>query len=940
MEGFVFDLQRFAVPNSVYESLLENCAADSYFIDDISYFEEEAAYGPTDYNGGIEYNNQMSGNNFIRVLVGDDTVTRTITAGTGYSSSVTMILNLSGYSEASTNSIIKIGYGFECYQGYKIVGVTGLKVIDKNNSSVKCASSGARVNVSGGANTYGNLSISSGSFSELIGTVICTGAVNVSGTGTAQRSGNGVITVTGGNITITGDNGTVNVKSGASVTIGSQTYTSRDNNSSLSVSGSTVTLTAGVFAATTTVFTLNSGVKVQQGEGTSAVLYTAEETGSKCKLVDSVMTLTAGKFTSSGASTVQVGSTQYVTEGAATIAVINNGAVLSSGKVTLDASESITVSDSTGNKTSAIAAGAGSSIDVTVTDGAYVISGLAGGEIVSIDNVTYTYNATDKTLSKDGVGWKLNNNSIRFTINAGTDTFDTEYGIAVEPDMKTELNAIMGRMTSAGTLYFNASGIQQASSDGAAYTLTKDAQDNYTLTSTTNSTDNLLIDLAGVADGKLAVLTINLAAGTTGAQQVKLKAGAGLGGLTLGAGDSVLDSSGTTLAKAGTASGTVTVENGGVKALTGGSFEGVGEHNIEATSAAVTIDGVTFAAGAEGTFTNGATAAADTFTVTTGTASIDSNFQGTTVTANGVTYTVVPGSTVATFYGTTNEVTGFTSGKITLTAADNTSYTIGGQTISDGNGAELTFISNTYSESNASTADTLDFYGQGVTSVNVTSKGLKLYNGEDSMLISGSFDENTMFQWKNDTSDKIRVVKAGRANTTNNMSYDYAVTDYVGSSKVDTITVADSGVVEIWMDGSKDKSYNSIEVINAAGNAYDVTIAGGEGNNTLIGSQGNSSLWGGAGNGIDVLIGNGHTNFFYGLGNGNDSISGHQGDTVELFDMKLSDITEAVIDTANKRVILKTIANETVTVSGGVTDFKVGNQLYITNYKSGGWITK
>ena len=172
------------------------------------------------------------------------------------------------------------------------------------------------------------------------------------------------------------------------------------------------------------------------------------------------------------------------------------------------------------------------------------------------------------------------------------------------------------------------------------------------------------------------------------------------------------------------------------------------------------------------------------------------------------------------------------------------------------------------------------------------------------------------------------------------MSYDYAVTDYVGSSKVDTITVADSGVVEIWMDGSKDKSYNSIEVINAAGNAYDVTIAGGEGNNTLIGSQGNSSLWGGAGNGIDVLVGNGHTNFFYGLGNGNDSISGHQGDTVELFDMKLSDITEAVIDTANKRVILKTTANETVTVSGGVTDFKVGNQLYITNYKSGGWITK
>ena len=89
-----------------------------------------------------------------------------------------------------------------------------------------------------------------------------------------------------------------------------------------------------------------------------------------------------------------------------------------------------------------------------------------------------------------------------------------------------------------------------------------------------------------------------------------------------------------------------------------------------------------------------------------------------------------------------------------------------------------------------------------------------------------------------------------------------------------------------------------------------------------------------------MSIGNGQTDFFYGLDNGNDSIQGHAGDTVDLFDMKLSDITEAVIDTANKLVIFKTTANETVTVSGGVTDFKVGNQLYITNYKSGGWITK
>ena len=151
----------------------------------------------------------------------------------------------------------------------------------------------------------------------------------------------------------------------------------------------------------------------------------------------------------------------------------------------------------------------------------------------------------------------------------------------------------MGRMTSAGTLYFNASGIQQAPPEGAAYTLTRDNQDNYTLASNANTTDGLLIDLTRVTNGKLAVLTIDLAT-STGAQQVKLKGGADLKGLTLGAGDSVLDSNGNTLAKAGTASGTVTVANGTVTALTDGSFVGVGEHNIDATSDVI-IDGVTFA---------------------------------------------------------------------------------------------------------------------------------------------------------------------------------------------------------------------------------------------------------------------------------------------------------------------------------------------------------
>ncbi len=197
----------------------------------------------------------------------------------------------------------------------------------------------------------------------------------------------------------------------------------------------------------------------------------------------------------------------------------------------------------------------------------------------------------------------------------------------------------------------------------------------------------------------------------------------------------------------------------------------------------------------------------------------------------------------------------------------------------------------------ASTADTLDFYGEGLTEVKMTSAGLKLGKGENTMLVSGSFDENTMFKWKGNTDEEPRVAKVGKKDATNSMTYNDAVIDYIGGDGIDSISVSD-GEVNMCMDGSQGKNYSSIEVINASSSRSEATLVGGEGNNTLIGSQGSSSLWGGAGNGKDVLIGNGQTDFFYGLGNGNDSIQGHAGDTVDLFDMKLSDITEAVIDTA------------------------------------------
>ncbi|MBQ7497458.1 MAG: hypothetical protein IJU00_06455, partial [Selenomonas sp.] len=353
-----------------------------------------------------------------------------------------------------------------------------------------------------------------------------------------------------------------------------------------------------------------------------------------------------------------------------------------SGAITLGADKSIDVSNPAGTKTSRIAAG--TSVDVSVSNGTYEISSLDDNETVTIDGATYTYNAETKKLLKDGFGWALNNNAIGFTIENGTDTFITTYGTAVVPDLTTELAEIMGRMQSAGTLYFSAAGLQQPSDSGAAYTLERDDSGNYALTSTSSANTTLTIDLTNV-DG--SNLTIDFSTDGATAQNVKLGADTTLAVLTLGAGDSVLNGKDNALATAGNASGTVTVAKGEVTALTGGTFVGVGEHTIAAT-ADVTIDGVTFAAGATGTFTNGTT---DTFAVTAGTASIGTGFNGTKVTANGVDYTVESG-TEATLSGNANTVKDFTAGKITFAAADNTPYTIGEQTISDGNGATLTFV--------------------------------------------------------------------------------------------------------------------------------------------------------------------------------------------------------------------------------------------------------
>ncbi|WP_217634599.1 hypothetical protein [Selenomonas sp. KH1T6] len=512
-------------------------------------------------------------------------------------------------------------------------------------------------------------------------------------TGTAADGA--VITIAGGSITLT-ESG----KNTPTVVYQDGSVSGLDGNATVTgvpAGNSVITSGAGTFSVngiSVTISGSGGGITPDAVEATNLTLYK----------VAGVTSFSGGtiSFTAAADTTYNIVNQTIAGGNGSTVGFVSTGpeqAYLysTSDAITLEKGNNIEVSDAAGTKTSRIAAGTNSAINLGVASGTYTISGLNDGEMVTIDGKTYTYTYSDADGARlmNGIfGWQINSDYVKegvatvsFNIADDTatasDTIISGYGEEIAPSIATQLAELMEALTAGSSYYFDANGKKQASETGKAYTLARDGS-KYTLTSTSDAATALTIDLTNV-DG--SNLTIDLSTDGATAQNVKLGADTTLAGLTLGAGDSVLDDKDNALATAGNASGTVTVAKGKVTALTGGTFVGVGEHTIAAT-ADVTIDGVTFAAGATGTFTNGTT---DTFAVTAGTASIGTGFNGTKVTANGVDYTVESG-TVAAFSGTANTVDGFTAGKITFAAADNTPYTIGGQTISDGNGATLTFV--------------------------------------------------------------------------------------------------------------------------------------------------------------------------------------------------------------------------------------------------------
>ena len=138
MEGFVFDLQRFAGdPSDVYDVFLGSCLDGTYYI----FAKVGNTIGePNDYFATPSKDKPIG--SYIKVEVSGNN--RNVSVSSEFGSGNTIRINLPIGKYTSTNSVITIqnsGYTPK----YEITGVNGLRINNPDSSnSVVCGSGGLR----------------------------------------------------------------------------------------------------------------------------------------------------------------------------------------------------------------------------------------------------------------------------------------------------------------------------------------------------------------------------------------------------------------------------------------------------------------------------------------------------------------------------------------------------------------------------------------------------------------------------------------------------------------------------------------------------------------------------------------------------------------------------------------------------------------------------
>ncbi|MBQ6976144.1 MAG: hypothetical protein IJQ16_06300 [Selenomonadaceae bacterium] len=252
----------------------------------------------------------------------------------------------------------------------------------------------------------------------------------------------------------------------------------------------------------------------------------------------------------------------------------------------------------------------------------------------------------------------------------------------------------------------------------------------------------------------------------------------------------------------------------------------------------------------------------------------------------------------------------------------------------DGNATVTNFIAG-----NGDTSDVVTFYNMGLDSVSRAGSQLNFTasTGATFNLQTNSDDSNNIILYSAD-GQNIYSAKVGN-DSDESITYDSSVNFYQLKTN-GTLYVTDDAYKEILLDNSAGKFYSGIQNV-VANNSGENLIAGNSSSNLIVGGSGNNSLWGGAGGVDDTLQGgSGYNAFWYGQGEGNDSLTNmKQGDVVNLYNINLSDITSAQVDSEN--VYVTTTSGNTLKVncSGEVTPtFQLANgEKYAYNRSSGTW---
>ena len=185
----------------------------------------------------------------------------------------------------------------------------------------------------------------------------------------------------------------------------------------------------------------------------------------------------------------------------------------------------------------------------------------------------------------------------------------------------------------------------------------------------------------------------------------------------------------------------------------------------------------------------------------------------------------------------------------------------------------------------------------------------------------------------------VAVGQIGSAAVTVDGEANYLAATVAGGATVN-VSSALTERTSIWLDNRGDKWFSdNFAVIDASGASAELALAGDSKANTIYGGAGTNSLWGGAGSANDLLVGgSGRNFFFYEQGDGADTISNAQdGDTINLFDTSLENITQANITSGGVTLNFNNGGSIMVNSNAEVNYRLADGSTYTADHNTGTW---